>query len=125
MGKQKTKAKINLGDLYTFNKQAMAKIDPLEDSLLDWDIDKMVSDVFKDNAYWMLLCRERNDYTVFKFETVGGISREMKPTLRNRGLVLSIDKQEDGNYEIWIRDPDTKENFAYYFFDYSFGVIKA
>ena len=49
----------------------------------------------------------------------------MVPTLVNRGQVLSIDKQEDGNYEIWIRDPKTKENFVYYLFDYSYGIIKA
>ena len=27
--------------------------------------------------------------------------------LTNRGLVLDISKQGDGNYEIWIRDFDT------------------
>ena len=39
-------------------------------------------------------------------------------------LRLAIDLQKDGNYEIWIRDKKTKENFCYYLFDYSFGIIE-
>ena len=69
--------------------------------------------------YWHLY------YTVFIIETFEGSLDEFRPTLLNRGQVLSIDKQEDENYEIWIRDPETKENFVYYLFDYSFGIIKA
>ena len=119
-------AEISLGDLYTFNKQAMSKVDPLSASLFHKDTRNMVSTITASRKpYWMLLCRERNDYTLFIILTEEGIYNEMIPTLENRGEILSIDKQDDGNYEIWIRDPETKENFAYYLFDYTFGVIKA
>ena len=57
--------------------------------------------------------------------TKEGTIKELIPTLTNRGQVLSIDKQNDGNYEIWIKDFNTKENFVYYLFDYTFGIIKA
>ena len=75
---------------------------------------------------WMLLCRERNDYTVF-FNTDKScykkLCEELQPTLQNRGSVILIDKQEDGVWEIWIRDIITNENFAYYLFDYSQAII--
>lgn len=114
--------------LYDMNKQAFAQEKPLDIIALNIKVDNMFTDIMKrknPSSYWMLLCRERNDYTVFIPLTLSGSKTEMIECLQNRGNVLSIDKQEDGNYEIWIRDTDTKENFVYYFFDYKFGVIKA
>ena len=119
-------AEITLGDLYTFNKQAMSKVDPLTATTFHLKVEEMIDDLYDNSKpYWMLLCRERNDFTLFIMLTKKGTYDEIIPTLMNRGKVLSIDRQEDGNYEIWIRDPETNENFVYYFFDYTFGVIKA
>ena len=120
---------IDLGiNLYDFNKQAMAQIealDPIEfNKITEGIADTMFSN--KDTKLaWMLLSNERKDYTVFIPLTKEGILKELRPTLRNRGLITDITKQEDGNYEIWIRDPETKENFVYYLFDYTFGLIQA
>ena len=120
---------IDLGmNLYDFNKQAMSQIealDPIEFNRITEEIaDTMFSN--KDTKLaWMLLSNERKDYTVFIPLTKEGILKELRPTLRNRGLITDITKQEDGNYEIWIRDPETKENFVYYLFDYTFGLIQA
>ena len=120
---------IDLGmNLYDFNKQAMSQIealDPIEFNRITEEIaDTMFSN--KENKLaWMLLSNERKDYTVFIPLTKEGILKELRPTLRNRGLITDITKQEDGNYEIWIRDPETKENFVYYLFDYTFGLIQA
>lgn len=112
--------------LYDMNKQAYSQEKSLDPIALNVAVTKMINDIItKKKPYWMLLCRERNDYTVFIPLTKEGTIKEIIPTLTNRGEVLDIQKQEDGNYEIWIRDIDTKENFAYYFFDYSFGVIEA
>ena len=120
-------AEIDLGmNLYQFNQQAMANEKPLDIIAFNIKVKKMIDDLYATkHPYWMLLCRERNDYTVFIMITAEGTIDEMSECLHNRGQVLSIDKQKDGNYEIWIRDPETKENFAYYFFDYEFGIIKA
>ena len=112
--------------LYDMNKQAMQQEKPLDAIAFHIKVDDMITDLFDiHKPYWMLLCRERNDYTLFIMLTIDGTKSEMIETLHNRGEILSIDKQKDGNYEIWIRDPNTKENFVYYFFDYSFGIIKA
>lgn len=120
-------ADIDLGvDLYDMNKQAYKQEKPLDAIALHIKVNNMINDIYKTKKlYWMLLCRERNDYTVFIPLTIEGTINEMIETLNNRGKILDIDKQEDGNYEIWIRDNDTEENFVYYFFDYTFGICKA
>ncbi len=117
---------ITLGSLYDFNKAGMANEKPLDVIALHIKVKDMIKDLYATKQpYWMLLCRERNDYTVFIMLTEDGTVNEMLECLQNRGQVLSIDKQEDGNYEVWIRDAGTKENFVYYFFNYEFGIIKA
>lgn len=117
---------INLGmNLYDFNKQGMAQLDPLDPIAFNLATGHMVEDIASRSKYWMLLSNERKDYTVFIILTKEGILNEIRPTLLNRGQVISIDKQSDENYEIWIRDPDTKENFVYYLFNYEFGIIEA
>lgn len=112
--------------LYDMNKQLIAKEKPFDTILLNAKVKKMVTNIYnKKKPYWMLLCNERHDYTVFIPLTLEGTVKELIETLLNRGEIISIEEQEDENYEIWVRDPKTKENYAYYFFDYSFGVIKA
>ena len=122
-------AEITLGTLYDFNKQAMKNEKPLDPIALNIKVKEVAKDLYeqatKGNSYWMLLSNERRDYTLFIVLTENGTAVEMLPTLTNRGQVLSIDKQEDNSYEIWIRDPETEENFVYYLFDYGFGVISA
>lgn len=112
--------------LYDVNKQLIAKLEPLVVEEFFKKTRDMVDDIYNSKSkFWMLLCNERQDYTVFITLTKQGTLDEMYPTLSNRGEIISIEKQEDGNYEIWIRDPNTKENFAYYLFDYSSGIIEA
>lgn len=116
---------VNTGmTLYDFNKQAMAQFDPLDPIQFNLKTKEMIEDL-ANKKYLMLLNTERNDYTIFHILTAEGIIKELRPTLQNRGNVLSIEKQEDGNYEIWIRDTITKENFAYYLFDYDEAIIEA
>ena len=123
MKKEKNK-QINLGvSLYDVNKNLMANETPLDTILLNRKIIE-VANCMTAKEYWMLLCNERKDYSVFKIENPNNLIEELTITLTNRGQVLSIDKQEDGNYEIWIRDYNTQENFVYYLFDYTFGIIK-
>ena len=120
---------IDLGmNLYDFNKQAMTQIealDPIEFNKKTEEIAKKMFSNKEQKIAWMLLSNERKDYTVFIPLTEEGTLKELRPTLRNRGLITDITEQADGNYEIWVRDPETKENFVYYLFDYTFGIIKA
>ena len=110
--------------MYEINKNLMKEDKPLDPIAINIAVQKAAKEILNSfKKYWMLLCRERNDYTVF---IINGykLEKELKETLLNRGYLLSIDKQDDGNFEIWIRDSETRENFVYYLFDYTFGVIE-
>lgn len=100
---------INLTN-YEMNKQAYAsenfKFDPKKISA---DLDLAANNFFcKDCRYVGLLCRERNDYTVFKLsKNVGNFENELKEILYDRGAVVDIlydynDISE--NYQIWVRE---------------------
>lgn len=111
--------------MYEINKNLMKEDKPLDPIAINIAVKKATDGVLASfKKYWMLLCRERNDYTVFIVNGSNNLEKELKETLLNRGYLLSIDKQEDGNFEIWIRDSITEENFVYYLFDYTFGIIE-
>lgn len=125
-------AEVNLGNLYDFNKEAMKNEKPLDPIQFNTKVAEIVEKMFTkceryDQHYWMLLCHDRRDYTLFNIvasEEANTIAEELKPTLHNRGYILAIDEQPDGAWEIWVRDFDTQENFAYYLFQYDNGVIE-
>ena len=124
-------ANIELGNLYDFNKSAMSQFKPMDmiafnKATLDIAQEMRKAAEENDRHYWMLLCHERRDYTLFNIiaaELANSIVNELRPTLSNRGTIIDIEKQEDGAYEIWVRDNE-KENFAYYLFPYDNGVIE-
>ena len=123
--------KVELGNLYDFNKSAMNQFKPMDMISYNRAVLQIAQEMREaadeyDRHYWMLLCHERRDYTLFNIieATIANIIvNELSPTLSNRGSVIDIEKQEDGAYEIWIRDNDN-ENFAYYLFPYDNGVIE-
>lgn len=125
-------AEIELGNLYDINKELMKNEKPLDPVAFSSKVNKIAREMFtvcenNDKHYWMLLCNERRDFTLFNIiasKEIAYIVNELKPTLLNRGSILSVDKQEDGTWEIWIRDTVTKENFVYYLFQYDDAVIE-
>lgn len=118
--------KVNV-QLYDIAKQIVQLENPMDPIQFTRKINEVTKNMIQ-KKYWMLLCRERTDFTVFSIDTesstIKKISKELIPTLRNRGQVLLIDEQPDGAFEIWIRDPETEENFAYYLFNYENGIIE-
>ena len=121
-------AELNLGTLYGFNKEAMKNEKPLDPIQFNVQTKEVCVEMQEREAqYWMLLSHECRDYTIFNIiacQDVKDIECEFRPTLQNRGLILSIEKQPDENWEIWIRDKETEENFVYYLFPYDNGVIE-
>lgn len=121
-------AELNLGTLYEFNKEVMKNEKPLDPIQFNAQTKEACVEMQeREVQYWMLLCHERRDYTIFNIiacEDVKDIECEFRPTLQNRGIVLSIEKQPDESWEIWIRDIETEENFVYYLFPYDNGVIE-
>lgn len=112
-------------NLYDMNKQLMANEPPMDPIIFNQTTFSVAKDMIS-KKYLMLLCNERKDYTLFNLKnaTEKQLNKDIIECLKNRGIITSIDKQEDGNYEIWIRDKKTKEDFVYFLFDYSFGVIE-
>nr|DAI41754.1 MAG TPA: hypothetical protein [Caudoviricetes sp.] len=112
--------------LYEYSKQLVAKEVPMKQEVLEDKIESILRDCYATGNYYMLLCHDRRDYTIFNMishnRAKAGIIIE--ECLKVRGDVLLIDKQPDGAWEIWIRDAETKENFVYYFFNYNEGVVE-
>ena len=77
--------------------------------------------------YFMLLCKDRSDYTLFNIVDHNFNIQEIKEALKdcfvNRGDVYDIhyEKTTDA-YEIWLKIDD--EFYAYYLFPYDVGVIE-
>lgn len=125
-------SEVNMGTLYDFNKNAMASFEPIDviqfNRMLNSISDAMINaSEYYDRHYWMLLCHDRRDFTLFNIIAISNIYdiiNELRPTLENRGQILDIELQDTGAYEIWIRDTETQENFAYYLFPYDEGVIE-
>ena len=120
-------AELDLGTLYDFNKEAMKNEKPLDPIQFNLKVNEVAVELQeRETQYWMLLCHERRDYTIFNIiacQNHKDIEFELKPTLLNRGNIISIDKQPDENWVIWIRD-DNNENFVYYLFPYDDGIIE-
>ena len=81
----------------------------------------------------MLLCHELRDYTLFnldktnswktaKPQTIYTAVEDILECMTNRGHLLVIDQQEDGSWELWIRNPEGC--FAYYLFPYREAVLE-
>ena len=117
-------------NLYDINKELMAQLAPLDPIYFNQECEKAAEKIWNkaeeyDRCFWMLLCRERNDYTVFHiFNGQKEVEAGIIECCNNRGKILDITEREDGNYEIWIRDIETNENFVYYLFDYSDAIVE-
>lgn len=122
---------ISLGTLYDFNKkiileqgrmnkQEIENIKPELENWFNWQID----------GYAILLCRERYDFTIFHLYEKQNINppkiavEELISLLKNRGKILSIEKDNimENAWEIWIKIDN--EAFAYYLFNCDDWVIE-
>lgn len=124
-------SKVELGTIYDFNKNLVQKTQiQLSEKILN-DKKKTI-EYFLDNTignYYMLLCNEKKDYTVFDFKENRTIERYadcakclVDECLKNRGEIRGIDITEDKTaIEIWMSIDN--ESYVYYFFPYENGVI--
>lgn len=132
----KKEAEVSMGSLYDINKQLIsnyAKMDDekIKDKLVlvkDWVSESI------DQHYFMLLCHERRDYTLFNAQKteqgnytinqLNMITNDLLECLQNRGSLLSMDLQEDNTWEFWIKEPIDNKCYAYYFFPYGAAVLE-
>ncbi len=122
-------AELGMGTLYDWNKGAMQQMKSLNSTELKDKLKDIKDKLFNQGKYYMLLCHERRDYTVFnllkgaiKHDAPKQATHDLKECLENRGAVISIDRQADGAWEIWLRIDG--EMFCYYLFPYDNAVIE-
>lgn len=124
--------KITIGNLYELNKQLLENEKPLSASKIR-EKTKSLQTYFSQSssAYFMLLCNDAKDYTLFhiindetRIERTKKAAGEVIDCLSNRGEILSIEKvNESTAFEIWVRKNDNSI-FCYYLFNYDEGVIE-
>ena len=128
----KKTSEVSLGNLYDMNKQLMAneaEIAPevrteKRRALIDW-----IKANYHEH-YFMMLCHERRDYTVFRLkdivptiEAIYTMADDVFECMKNRGTLLALDRQEAGGWELWLR-ADDGEIYAYYLFPYGEAVLE-
>ena len=91
---------VSLGTVYDINKNLMKNEKKLSSPALTNKL-KKVTQFFKEGQmYYMLLCHEMRDYTIFRIidsqSSAEKATQELKECLLNRGEVLSLDKEENG-----------------------------
>lgn len=128
MKKNNKTSKVSIGTLYDLNKAAVIKEISLTGEKLE-EKKPAIIDFLKDknNTYYMLLCNERRDYTVFRLKEENSINDLVNclvnECLLNRGLIKGIDIIKDqGAIEIWLSIDE--EAFVYYFFPYDSAIIE-
>lgn len=129
----KKESEVSLGNLYDMNKQIMANEPEIGADVLAQKKEEMmkwVNEHFK-QSYFMLLCNERKDYTVFRMRdsvaTIGAVQdmiNDVIECMTNRGTLLSVDLQEAGGWELWMKGADDGECAAYYLFPYGAAVLE-
>lgn len=120
---------IPVTNLYEMNKAMVEQTDhPMSKEELALAASKVLEPYYnehKDEEYFMLLCHEKRDYTVF-FNSGNRLSRfqeEVTSILTERGSVYSIESISNNEaLEIWVKYKD-KEMVCFYLFPYTKGVI--
>ena len=137
----KTTHNIELGTLYDINKNLVEKnVNILTNEELKNKKDLIIDFINNtNNAYYMLLCNEKKDYTIFHrnqklkngefLDRSEGYTGEYLETvlidecLPNRGYTKSIELTENKDaIEIWISIDD--DSYCYYFFPYDNAIIE-
>lgn len=120
---------VELGKLYEINKSIIEKnVPPLTQEEVKEKI-KLIDTFIKEtnNKYYMFLCNDRKDYTVFNLnqngDTLNAATILTKECCINRGVLKSIDLSTAKDaIEIWLSIE--KESYCYYFFPYDLGIIE-
>ena len=134
-------AQIAVGTLYDVNKNLIKQHElKLSEAALNSKKEIIKNFLLNtDNNYYMLLCNERKDYTVFDFKAdVYDYDEDWElekkrcmdcakclidECLMNRGEIRGIDLTKDkDDIEIWMVIED--DAYVYYFFPYDHGVIE-
>ena len=128
--KEDAQTEVSLGTLYDLNKGVIQQQLNLTAEQIA-EKRKLVEEFIreKDNRYYMLLCNDRRDFTIFtlldeKEDKSAAAAYEMvDECLIPRGIIKDIDKTVDGcAIEIWLSIDD--DVYCYYFFPYDNAIVE-
>lgn len=112
---------------YEMKKKQYLEVTPLDPLLVVSNIKEISEKMFDSSShYYMLLCNDRKDYTIFHLSDAfvdAVLEQELLETIQNRGEIMDIyDGCQDNSWEIWVKD--NGECFCYILFEYDSGVIE-
>lgn len=126
-------AEITLGTLYEAHKQLMRTMAPDNESKIKRDLTNVGvwMSTFKDSHYFMLMCKERSDFTLIHLNdyNYSNAIKELKETLESRGTLMGVNYVHGENcYECWVRmqqDGAEPEIFLFMLFEAQWMVVEA
>lgn len=135
MEEEKKETEVELGTLYSINKNIVQNAETkLPEGVLNSKKEELRNYLRRTkNKYYMLLCNDRKDFTIFTLGYENYYTIEDKydclinvlidECLSNRGEIRGFDITKDKEaIEIWISmDGDS---YAYYFFPYDNAIIE-
>lgn len=114
---------VSMGTLYELNQQIL-KNAPAASVAEIYNYMAELTNYIKSSGtkYFMLLNKERSDYTIFIYEEKANeLAEEVVGCLTDRGALLAIEQQDNGAFECWIRRSGLV--YMYCFFPYDGAVI--
>ncbi len=110
---------VELGTTYSLNQTAFQHIEPPAEPILRQELKHCAEWAsLTQQKYYMLLCRELNDYTIFymEHEKLFELTEEIKEVLESRGVILEIAFSHASNFfECWVRRDNGQVNMYAFF----------
>ena len=114
-------------NLYDLNKNIINQLNPLTPNEITMKMGLIEEYYSKtNNTYHMLLCRDFNYYTIFAYDSMmsfPNFSGAVCTIITELGKVYSIEVNNDGVLEIWIKPIGEESPYAFYLFPYDTGVV--
>ena len=114
-------ADVDMGlNVYEFNKNIMKQLPPIEDlDCVKKTLMKYI-EVTPAQQYLMMLCREKNDYTLFNFHNMWvteQFAEDVLECIANRGVSIVNCEIIDNNVamELWVKKPGQMEDADLYY----------
>ena len=123
---------LEMGTVYDLNKQLVETAEKVISPYKLNEKKKIIKQFIRESKdnYFMLLCNERRDYTLFniisdkeedKLNELANVF--VDECLQNRGNIKGIDLTESKDaIEVWLSIEG--ESYCYYFFPYNAGVVE-
>lgn len=116
-------------NLYDLNKNLITQLEPLDFNEI-YQKRELIENYYNmsNSVYHMLLCRDYGYYTLFCHNDIMmtdffNFSDALFTIITELGNVYSIESNEDGAIEIWIKPNGEEDPYAFYLFPYDTGVV--